>query len=36
MNEPNSSTEVALLHSVGNKCKKFFTNNIIIHKSVFK
>ena len=34
--KPNSSDEVALLHSVGNKCKNNFTNNIIIHTSVFK
>ena len=32
----NSSGGVILSHSVGNKCRKIFTINIIIHKNVFK
>ena len=36
MNKPNDSAWVALLHSVGKKFRKNFTNNINIHKSVFK
>ena len=32
----NSSDGVVLLHSVGNKCKKKFTINIIMHENMFK